>query len=115
LFLLSADDIALLSHRREIFRWLHPAERLGLQGFSPRLSLKLKTAHLITKAAGNAYPTPLMAAVLGPLLERIGETTPSLTVGKCIAPRPETLQFKVHLLHKSRIVKPKGHATKTRK
>jgi len=55
---------------REIFRKLTNSERLALQGFPPELALELSEAAAF-KAAGNAYPVPLLIAVLHPMVAAI--------------------------------------------
>jgi hypothetical protein len=62
---------AVPDEEREIFRLLMPCERLGLQGFRPSAALDL-TPGACAKAAGNAYPPPLIIAVLHGMLEAVG-------------------------------------------
>lgn len=54
-------------HLRTFFRKLTGPERLALQGFPPSAARDLPY-DLICHAAGNAYPPPLILAVLGPML-----------------------------------------------
>ena len=51
--------------RRRLPRFLHPVERLALQGFEPLLALRMP-AKIIYKSTGNAYPVPLLGAILAP-------------------------------------------------
>ena len=67
IFVMSTDDLEEKDDDRDIFRFLHPIERLPLQGFNPKLALHFNKKSLL-RAAGNAYPTNLMAAVLLPIL-----------------------------------------------
>ena len=46
---------------------------MALQGFSPKI-LRLLPAEVVTKAAGNAYPVPLIIAVVHPVLVLMGST-----------------------------------------
>ena len=57
---------------REYSRFLKNPERLALQGFEKELALQL-TPSKAFKAAGNAYPVPLMAAALSPMVSSILE------------------------------------------
>lgn len=61
---------AVPDEEREICRLLLPCERLGLQGFRPSAALDL-TPGACMKAAGNAYPPPLIIAVLHGMLEAL--------------------------------------------
>ena len=47
------------------------SERLALQGFDPKLAEHFESECLCRKAAGNAYPAPLVGMVLGPMLDKI--------------------------------------------
>ena len=72
LFVLSVDDIDLCDDaHREVLRFLQCQERLALQGFSPTLYEHLSNDTLARKAAGNAYPPPLIAAVLAPMVDAL--------------------------------------------
>ena len=55
---------------RQLSRFLHPVERLALQGFEPLLALRMP-AKIIYKSTGNAYPVPLLGAILAPIVEQI--------------------------------------------
>ena len=61
-------DFGKADHERAVFRWLLPGERLILQGF-PATCAGLLPARLRVKASGNAYPVPLMAAMLTPIVQ----------------------------------------------
>ena len=54
-------------HLRRFFRKLRNTERLALQGFPTTVALHL-TRPMAMKAAGNAYPVPLILATLWPML-----------------------------------------------
>lgn len=60
---------------REVFRFLKETERLALQGFPPTVARELGTRTLAVKAAGNAYPPPLIIAAAHPLLQAIADST----------------------------------------
>ena len=47
---------------RQWNRWLHPIERLALQGLKPEIGAKLPTEQATIRAAGNAYPPHLLVA-----------------------------------------------------
>ena len=55
LFVCSLHDLDLARDAREFCRFLHPTERLVLQGF-PKETLQNSPETLRVKAAGNAYP-----------------------------------------------------------
>eukprot|EP00435_Cladocopium_sp_Y103_P025252 s3895_g6.t1 len=59
-------------HERDFFRFLLPQERFTLQGFPPFIAESFDSQALQIKAAGNAYPVPLIAAAVAGLLEKIG-------------------------------------------
>jgi len=59
-------------HERDFFRFLLPQERFTLQGFPAFISSSFNSQALQIKAAGNAYPVPLIAAAVAGLLEKIG-------------------------------------------
>ena len=58
---------------RRIFRPLMNTERLALQGFEPSIAIDLRPASAF-KAAGNAYPIPLVLATLMPLLQAVADS-----------------------------------------
>ena len=74
LFILSVKDV--IDRRpdaeREFMRRLTNCERLALQGFPPEVASWLTPAKCF-RASGNAYPIPLLIAVLHPVLQAIGE------------------------------------------
>ncbi len=74
LFILSVADVVnrVPDSRREFFRWFQPTERLTLQGLKPSLILDFPSPDLAIKAAGNAYPVPLIDATAYPLLNAVG-------------------------------------------
>eukprot|EP00401_Gymnodinium_catenatum_P061812 CAMPEP_0117500544 /NCGR_PEP_ID=MMETSP0784-20121206/22830_1 /TAXON_ID=39447 /ORGANISM="" /LENGTH=644 /DNA_ID=CAMNT_0005295755 /DNA_START=35 /DNA_END=1965 /DNA_ORIENTATION=+ len=70
MFVMSTHDLDLPDEKREIFRWLMCQERPALQGVSPTAARYL-TANNVIHACGNAYPVPMVAAVLAPVLDQI--------------------------------------------
>ena len=56
--------------QRVLFRKVHAEEKLQAQGFPKEAAHKLSHA-ACTKAAGNAYPVPLIAAVLHPMIAEL--------------------------------------------
>lgn len=79
LFVLSVPDIKLPRCKRAFCRFLSPGERLVLQGFPPDTAKHLgNDESLIAKAAGNAYPVPLIAAALKPMIQAIASSSKSL-------------------------------------
>lgn len=65
-------DFTKPDREREFFRFLLPEERFVLQGFPAFVSSSFKSQALQIKAAGNAYPVPLIAAAVAGLLNKIG-------------------------------------------
>ena len=102
---------------RSIFRFLTNAERFALQGKHPRLAALLGKQALACKASGNAYPTPLMVAVLAPFIVIIGESGVDLSQLLGLVKSndaPETVASKIlrQLKGRRRLVgKPKAKAT----
>ena len=79
LFVLSVADIKLPRCKHAFCRFLLPGERLLLQGFPPDTAKHLgDDENLIVKAAGNAYPVPLIAAALKPMIQAIASSSNSL-------------------------------------
>ena len=64
--------------QREFFRKFLPGERLALQGIPPEVA-EILGPKLSTKAAGNAYPVPLIIAALYPILLAIMKSTLDLS------------------------------------
>ena len=58
---------------REFFRFFQPTERLALQGFDPEIILDFPNPKLAVKAAGNAYPVPLIIAAAHGIVQGIIE------------------------------------------
>ena len=54
--------------KRKFFRKVSDSERLALQGFKKTLAEDLSPSSAL-KASGNAYPVPLMIAVIHPMLK----------------------------------------------
>ena len=67
IFLLS-PDFGKEDNARDFFRWFLPEERIILQGFPKACAAHLPQG-LQVKASGNAYPVPLMAATLTPIVQ----------------------------------------------
>ena len=80
---------------RSFFRFLLPEERLVLQGFPKSICNSLRSSALQVKAAGNAYPVPLIAAALHGLMDSLQELPspkPGLEVPACLDQRlPEAM------------------------
>ena len=70
LFVLSVD-LHLPLEQRAFHRYLHPVERLTLQGFAKSVAenFAVGESKLLVKAAGNAYPPALIAAAIAPMLK----------------------------------------------
>lgn len=106
LMVLSVADVVNGSadHEREFFRMLHPFERLALQGFSPELGNSLGEK-LSVKAAGNAYPIPLIIASVLPLLRAVSENVDLLEWDSKLPPEvkevPECLRNRIKLFRAS--------------
>ena len=75
LVVMSVRDVVLRTPdaQRELFRKLAGAERLALQGF-PQGVGSLLPPDIVVHAAGNAYPPPLIVAVLGPMLQTLQDS-----------------------------------------
>ena len=66
--------MGLPDQQRTHFRFLHPQERFVLQGFNVEVAQKFASSQALqVKAAGNAYPVPLIGAAMAPLLAALGE------------------------------------------
>ena len=59
---------------RRFSRWITASERMAVQGFPPDVCAQLVSWGLCLKASGNAYPPPLIAAVLVPMLRAFAES-----------------------------------------
>ena len=70
LFLVSVGCLRKPDNKRRYFRFLDSTERLTLQGFKKDV-LASSPDCLRRKASGNAYPVPLVAAVLAPMLQQL--------------------------------------------
>jgi len=75
LFVLSVEDVFRKTPDadREFFRYFKGAERISLQGFPTKIIEDLPP-DVVCKAAGNAYPVPLIIAVTHPVLRLICES-----------------------------------------
>ena len=66
--------VGLPDQKRTHFRFLHPHERFVLQGFNVEVAEQFASSQALqVKAAGNAYPVPLIGAAMAPLLAAFGE------------------------------------------
>ena len=70
LMAMSVHDLHKTDSEREIMRWVLPQERPGLQGCSKNVTLRLDAAGTI-HACGNAFPVPVLGAVLAPIVNAI--------------------------------------------
>jgi len=72
LFVASVGDVIArtVDAKRQFFSFLTGAQRLSLQGFDTKLALDLDSACQL-KSSGNAYPVPLMIAVLHPVIQAL--------------------------------------------
>ena len=77
LFVVSLD-FSRPNGQPKLLRFLHPSERMVLQGFSPSV-LEGSSDTLRVKASGNAYPVPLMMAVLHGVLHQLAGRIPQKT------------------------------------
>jgi hypothetical protein len=73
LMVLSTHDLHKSTAEREFFRFFSAAERFTLQGLEKNIPATIP-ANLRTKAAGNAYPPPLILAEVTPILMSIAMT-----------------------------------------
>ena len=78
LYVMSVRDMEKPDEEKEFARFLLPKERLVLQGFRADVYDKLPTESTVVKAAGNAYPVPLLMACLKPIVEEISKTNDGL-------------------------------------
>ena len=78
LYAMSVRDMEKPDEEKEFARFLLPKERLVLQGFRADVYDKLPTESTVVKAAGNAYPVPLLMACLKPIVEEISKTNDGL-------------------------------------
>ena len=91
LFVLSVADIDRPRSSRRFCRLLLPAERLSLQGFPTGIVNALGSDLLAIKATGNAYPVPLIAACVAPIIVAIAASEQSLLQWpEHASPLPET-------------------------
>ena len=76
LFILSAGDVidGTPDEQRRFFRKFKNCERLTLQGLPAETALLLEPSTAF-KAAGNAYPVPLIIATLAPMLSALTESS----------------------------------------
>ena len=102
LYVMSVRDMEKPDEEKEFARFLLPKERLVLQGFPADVYDKLPTETTVVKAAGNAYPVPLLMACLKPIVEEISTTNDDMMAQP---PSQELVVDAVHnIVHK--ILKP---------
>ena len=65
-------QVAAKDDDREFFRFILPEERFTLQGFPKEIASSFSSTALQIKAAGNAYPVPLIAAAVHGLICKFG-------------------------------------------
>ena len=79
--------VGLPDQKRTHFRFLHPHERFVLQGFNVEVAEQFASSQALqVKAAGNAYPVPLIGAAMAPLLAAFGKL-PRKEKGSWSSPR----------------------------
>ena len=73
LFVLDVNELWVADcDKKGIFRFVHPLERFAAQGLDLDMALHIHP-DIHVKATGNAYPPPLIAAVLAPLIDVVGQ------------------------------------------
>lgn len=96
LFLVSVGDMHRDDKDRAFFRYLHPAERVALQGFPDvRSFTDTLSPHLVVKAMGNCYPPPLVYQAFGPVLSCISQAGSSGMTSSASRPSAATLRFSI--------------------
>lgn len=63
-------DFAKPPEERKLWTFLHPSERMVLQGFN-KDTLAGTSGSLRVQASANAYPVPLLMAILRPILQKL--------------------------------------------
>ena len=114
LMLVSVHDVIdnTPDEQREYFRKIHDVERLQLQGLPASLLAQLPAGKAL-KASGNAYPVPLIIAVLQPILMEVSKKIhlPSWPPPEIVSSRPDGLgDFHRALKALPRIICKKKHA-----
>ena len=79
LFVCIAGEVGLSDEAKTLHRWLTPGERFGLQGKSPMMAAHIVSKAKCIKGAGNSYPTSIIVAGLGPMLNKISSAGGPLT------------------------------------
>ena len=93
-FVMTAD-IDLPDSERKMFRFLHPGERLGLQGLPKQLTQFLSPKQVI-HAVGNSYPPALVAAMFAPILSCLKNVEEESLATDAVFPAcPTALRFAV--------------------
>ena len=93
-FVMTAD-IDLPDSERKMFRFLHPGERLGLQGLPKQLTQSLSPKQVI-HAVGNSYPPALVAAMFAPILSCLKNVEEESLATDAVFPAcPTALRFAV--------------------
>ncbi|CAK0795910.1 unnamed protein product [Prorocentrum cordatum] len=73
IFVMRCGEVAIPQSQRKLSRYLAPTERLTLQGFPKEIAGKVADEALCVQAAGNSYPTALLAANLDPLFRVLAQ------------------------------------------
>ncbi len=71
LWLFKAGEVEKPEEERSLHRFLTMPERMGLQGKKPEIAARLGSVALAQKASGNAYPVPMLCAVLVPIFRAV--------------------------------------------
>eukprot|EP00959_Pyramimonas_sp_CCMP1952_P122515 2561411-Pyramimonas_sp.AAC.1 len=80
---------------RSFFRFLRPTERLALQGLPPSAALHMPSHAVAVKGAGNAFPPPLIMAVMHPMIDALQQS--SFDLGSWPhAPRPGCAELPIY-------------------
>ena len=103
LFILSTHDIEEDCMKRQFSRFMHPCERLLIQGFSREVAKHLSPDTCI-KAAGNADPPPLICAAFGPMIARMkdDDNIKPFEPNTCKNPSVKAQAFKITLTKTTR-------------
>ena len=88
LWVISLNDMSLPDEDRAFFRLLDSRERFILQGFPHEVASKLPTEVCRVKAAGNAYPVPLLIANLHGMIKTITESNIDIVAWPSNLPTP---------------------------
>lgn len=73
LFVLAGNESWVVGcDKKGIFRFLHPLESFAAQGLGLDMAMHIHP-NLHVKTTGNAYPPPVAAAMLAPLIDAVGQ------------------------------------------